>query len=212
VSDLRPDHDHPGRDFWGRVRPVPSHPGEAFHPGQRGTGANQPVGDHPALRELLGHWRGSTHLAAGPWGPERVVEAEVTYRRVAGGTGVVQSYGHRELDGQHFQGHGMFTVDPDHQDVLWYYVDSTEADTTRADAPARCTWHNGVLRVERHGSAGWTRHTLRVDGDVLTHVTELRRWDPFGVHSEVGTGKGGAGADGTGSAYTPLMTSTFSRK
>jgi hypothetical protein len=120
---------------------------------------------------------------------------------------VVQSYSHREPDGTHFEGHGIFTVDPDHQDVFWYYVDNA------GPAPAaavRCTWHNGALRVERRGGAGWTRHTLRVDGDVLTHVTELRtRGDKAtgdsGMHEEAGV------ADGTGSAYVPFMSSSFQR-
>ncbi len=170
---------------------------------------DQPLHDHPALAGLLGHWRGSTHLAAGPWGPERTVDAEVTYRRVAGGFAVVQSYRHVEADGTHFEGHGMFTVDPDHQDVLWYYVDSAGP---APDAPARCQWHEGVLRVERRGNAGWTRHTLRADGGVLRHVTELRT-HTGGAAWEGGLGEGnlgeGVGANGTGTAYTPFMTSVF---
>ena len=160
-----------------------------------------------ALAGFLGHWRGSTRFASGAWGPERTVDAEVTYTPVAGGSAVVQSYSHREPDGTHFEGHGIFTVDPDHQDVFWYYVDNAGPAPAAA---ARCTWHNGALRVERHGGAGWTRHTLRVDGDVLTHVTELRtRGDKAvgdsGVHEETGA------VDGTGSAYVPFMTSSFQR-
>ncbi|WP_050055686.1 DUF1579 family protein [Pseudarthrobacter siccitolerans] len=160
-----------------------------------------------ALAGFLGRWRGSTRFASGAWGPERTVDAEVTYTPVAGGSAVVQSYSHREPDGTHFEGHGIFTVDPDHHDVFWYYVDNA------GPAPAaavRCTWHNGALRVERRGSSGWTRHTLRVDGDVLTHVTELRtRGDKAmrdsGLHEEAGA------VDGTGSAYVPFMTSSFQR-
>jgi hypothetical protein len=160
-----------------------------------------------ALAGFLGHWRGSTRFAAGPWGPERTVDAEVTYTPVAGGSAVVQSYSHREPDGTHSEGHGIFTVDPDHQDVFWYYVDSAGPAPAAA---SRCTWHDGALRVERRGGAGWTRHTLRLEGDVLTHVTELRtRGDTAtggsGMHEEAGA------ADGTGSAYVPFMTSSFQR-
>ncbi|VXC65739.1 conserved hypothetical protein [Arthrobacter sp. 9AX] len=155
-----------------------------------------------ALAGFLGRWRGSTRFAAGPWGPERTVDAEVTYTPVAGGSAVVQSYSHREPDGAHSEGHGIFTVDPDHHDVFWYYVDNAGPAPAAA---ARCTWHNGALRVERRGGAGWTRHTLRVEGDVLTHVTELRiRGD------KASEGEPGA-ADGTGSAYVPFMTSSFQR-
>jgi hypothetical protein len=131
----------------------------------------------------------------------------VNYTPVAGGSAVVQSYSHREPDGTHFEGHGIFTVDPDHQDVFWYYVDN--AGPAQATA-ARCTWHNGALRVERRGSAGWTRHTLRVDGDVLTHVTELRTHREKAPEDNA-TSEEPAAADGTGSAYVPFMTSSFQR-
>jgi hypothetical protein len=131
----------------------------------------------------------------------------VTYTPVAGGSAVVQSYSHREPDGTHFEGHGIFTVDPDHQDVFWYYVDNA------GPAPAaavRCTWHNGALRVERHSGAGWTRHTLRVDGDVLMHVTELRTRAGKATVDSVTHEESGA-SNGTGSSYVPFMTSSFQR-
>ncbi|TLM74099.1 DUF1579 family protein [Pseudarthrobacter sp. NamB4] len=161
-----------------------------------------PVRGLGVLARFLGHWHGSTRFAAGPWGPERTVEADVTYRPVAGGVAVVQSYRHVEPDGTHFEGHGIFTLDPDHRNVFWYYVDNA---SPAPGAPVRCTWHGGALRVERHGSAGWTRHTLSVDGDVLTHVTELRT--PGGKAADQESGV----ADGTGSTYVPFMTSRFQR-
>ncbi|HKU01215.1 MAG TPA: DUF1579 domain-containing protein [Arthrobacter sp.] len=154
---------------------------------------------------LLGHWRGRTHIAAGPLGPERSVEAEVTYSEVAGGLGVVQSYRHAEPDGGHFEGHGIFTVDPVHHDVLWYYVDSTGVPPGTAE---RCTWRNGVLRVERRSDSGWTRHSLLLDEGALTHVTELRSpaKDDGG-----GPANADAAADGRSPAYRPFMRSVFHR-
>ena len=154
---------------------------------------------HPALSGLLGHWRGMTHVAAGPWGPERSVDAEVTYSQVAGGLGVVQSYRHAEPDGRHFEGHGIFTVDPVHHDVLWYYVDSTGVPPGTAE---RCTWRNGVLRVERRSDAGWTRHSLRLEDGVLTHVTELR---PPAKDDGGGPASADAAADGRSPAFRPFM-------
>jgi hypothetical protein len=98
----------------------------------------------------------------------------MTYTPVAGGSAVVQTYRHAEADGRHFEGHGIFTVDPDHQDILWYYVDSLDLP---AGAPERCTWHDGVLRVERHSHRGSARHTFRLDGDTLIHTAEFRLGD-----------------------------------
>lgn len=158
---------------------------------------------HPALTSLLGHWQGFTHVAAGPWGPEHRVSAQVSYTQVAGGLGVVQSYRHIEPDGSHFEGHGIFTIDPVHNDVLWYYVDSTGVPPGNA---ARCTWRDGVLRVERRNAGGWTRHSIEVANGVLTHVTELR---------SPGRDDGGdapeAGVDGEALSYRPFMRSEFHR-
>jgi len=165
------------------------------------------VAAHPALAGLLGHWHGSTILAAGPWGPERTVDAEVSYSPMAGGFGVVQSYRHVEADGMHFEGHGIFTIDPVRRDVLWYYVDSTGALPAAA---ARCTWHDGVIRVERPSSAGWTRHAISVDAGVLRHDTELRAAGksasedlPYWDAQVAGNGKD--------KSYRPFMRSVFRR-
>lgn len=134
----------------------------------------QPGTVHAVLENFLGHWRGTTRLVASAWGPERTADAEVSYTRAAGGFAVVQSYRHTEADGAHFEGHGVFTVDPDHEDVLWYYVDSMGRPP---GAPSRCTWVDGVLRVERRSNGGTARHSFHVDGGVLTHTAELRLGD-----------------------------------
>lgn len=131
----------------------------------------QPGTVHAVLENFLGHWRGTTRLAASSWGPERTAVAEISFTRAAGGFAVVQSYRHMEAGGSHFEGRGVFTVDPDHNDVLWYHADSTGLPP---GTPARCTWVDGVLRVERHSDRGTARHTFRVDSGVLIHTAELR--------------------------------------
>jgi hypothetical protein len=137
----------------------------------------QPGPLHAVLEDFLGHWRGTTRLESSAWGPERSAAAEVSFTRAAGGLAVVQSYRHLEPDGSHFEGHGVFTLDPDHHDVLWYYVDNLGQP---AGAPARCTWVDGILRVERHNDRGTARHTFRVEDGVLIHTTELRLGDGQG--------------------------------
>ncbi|WP_314195658.1 DUF1579 family protein [uncultured Arthrobacter sp.] len=131
----------------------------------------QPGTAHEALGIFVGRWLGTTELAASPWGPARTATAEVTFTRAAGGFAVVQSYRHTEADGTHFEGHGVFTVDPDHDETLWYYVDSMGKPPA---APARGAWHDSTLTVERHSDRGTARHTFRVDEGVLTHTAELR--------------------------------------
>ena len=65
----------------------------------------------------------------------------------------------------------MFTLDPDHPDTVWYHMDSVGQPR---EAPTRCTWHGGVLTVERRNGRDTSRHTFRVDDGVLTHTSEVR--------------------------------------
>ncbi|MGJ3192514.1 DUF1579 domain-containing protein [Paenarthrobacter nitroguajacolicus] len=123
------------------------------------------------LRDFIGHWRGITEIAASPWGSARTAEAEVVFTKAAGGYAVVQSYRHREADGAHFEGHGMFTVDRDHGETLWYYVDSMGRPPA---SPVRGTWTAGTLTLDRRTTDGVARHTFRVEDGVLVHTADVR--------------------------------------
>ncbi|QSZ50954.1 DUF1579 family protein [Arthrobacter sp. D5-1] len=123
------------------------------------------------LQDFIGHWRGITEIAASPWGSARTAEAEVVFTKAAGGYAVVQSYRHREADGTHFEGHGMFTVDRDHGDTLWYYVDSLGRSPA---SPVRGAWNAGTLTLDRRTADGVARHTFRVEDGVLVHTADLR--------------------------------------
>ncbi|MCA4134626.1 DUF1579 domain-containing protein [Arthrobacter sp. M4] len=136
------------------------------------------------MAALLGRWRGTTEILPSPGGPVRLADAEVTFTLAAGGYAVIQSYRHTEPDGSHFEGHGIFTVDPDQGDTLWYFVDNAGS---APEAPARGTWHGDTLVIERRTAEGTSRHTFRVDDGVLTQIAELRH--------------GGA------TAFTPFFTS-----
>ncbi|WP_426006818.1 DUF1579 domain-containing protein [Paenarthrobacter sp. NyZ202] len=123
------------------------------------------------LQPFLGHWRGVTEIAQSPWGPAHTTDAEVAFTPAAGGHAVVQSYRHREPDGTHLEGHGMFTVDALHGGALWYYVDSLGHPPT---APVRGLWTSGTLTFDRRTADGVARHSFRVEDDVLVHTVELR--------------------------------------
>jgi len=126
------------------------------------------------LEVFLGHWSGITHIEATPRRPARTAEAELTFTKAAAGYAVLQSYRHTEMDGIRFERHGMFTMDPDHPDTVWYHVDSVGLPR---EAPTRCSWHGGVLIVERRNGRDMSRHTFRVDDGVLTHTSEVRLAD-----------------------------------
>lgn len=126
------------------------------------------------LEVFLGHWSGTTQIEATPRRPARTAAAELTFTKAAAGYAVLQSYRHTEADGIRFERHGMFTMDPDHPDTVWYHVDSVGLPR---EAPTRCSWHGGVLTVERRNGRDTSRHTFRVDDGVLTHTSEVRLAD-----------------------------------
>jgi len=76
------------------------------------------------LDVFLGHWTGTTHIEATPLRPARSAAAELTFTKAAAGYAVLQSYRHTETDGISVERHGMFTMDADHPDTVWYHVDS----------------------------------------------------------------------------------------
>lgn len=134
---------------------------------------DQPAAGRAAevLRPFLGRWRGFTEIASSPWGPARTAEAEVAFTAVAGGHAVVQSYHHRDSDGAHLEGHGMFTVDASHGGTFWYYVDSIGQTPP---APVRGHWSAGTLSFERRTHDGTVRHSFKLEGGVLVHTADLR--------------------------------------
>ena len=42
------------------------------------------------------------------------------------------------------------------------------------EAPARASWHDGTLSIERRSDRGTARHTLRIEDGQLTHAAGLR--------------------------------------
>ncbi|MGO4491442.1 DUF1579 domain-containing protein [Arthrobacter sp. 2YAF22_2] len=130
-----------------------------------------PGSAHEALEGFLGHWSGTTQWEATAWGPARTAAAEVVFARAAAGLAVTMSYRHLDADGSKAEGVGVFTMDRAHPDTLWYHVNSMGLPP---EAPARASWHDGTLTIERRSDRGAARHTLRVEGGRLTHAAGLR--------------------------------------
>ena len=147
-----------------------------------------PGSAYEALEAFLGHWTGTTQWQATQWGPARAAAVELIFARAAAGLAVTYTYRQTHSGGTSSEGRGVFTLDPDHPDTLWYHVNSMGQPQ---EAPARARWHEGTLTLERRSSRGTSRHTFRLDDGVLTHSAGLR-----------------LGAEGQ---FTPLLTSVCRR-
>ena len=123
------------------------------------------------LHSFLGHWTGTTSIEATPRRSARTAAAELTFTTAAGGYAVLQSYRHTEMTGSVSSGMAC---------SLWTPTTRTPSGTTwtawdcRGKRPTRCSWHGGVLTVERRNGRDTSRHTFRVDDGVLTHTSEVR--------------------------------------
>ncbi|MDQ0756950.1 DUF1579 domain-containing protein [Arthrobacter sp. B3I4] len=124
-----------------------------------------------ALEAFLGQWSGTTQWEATAWGPARTASAEVVFARAAAGLAVTMSYRHTDADGSRTDGVGVFTVDRSRPDILWYHVNSLGLPPER---PARASWQDGTLTIERRSDRGTARHTFTVEDGVLTHAAGLR--------------------------------------
>ncbi|WP_445154781.1 DUF1579 domain-containing protein [Arthrobacter sp. Hor0625] len=124
-----------------------------------------------ALESFLGQWSGTTQWEATAWGPARTAVAEVVFARAAAGLAVTMSYRHTDSGGVKTEGIGVFTADTAHPDTLWYHVNSMGLPP---EPPARASWHDGTLTIDRRSDRGTARHTLQVEGGKLTHSAGLR--------------------------------------
>ena len=121
---------------------------------------------------ISGPLGGNQRTGGHAWGPARARNPRLSSPRAAAGLAVTHSYRHTDADGTRSEGHGVFTIDPDHPETLWYHVNSMGLPPERARP--RAAGMTATLTVERRSDRGTARHTFRVDDGVLTHAAGLR--------------------------------------
>lgn len=126
---------------------------------------------HERLATLAGCWCGSEDRAASPWAPGGRAEATLELRLAAGRFVLVEDYASR-FDGRpDLSGHGVFSVEPGTEEVLWHWFDSIGFPAVE---PARGRWADDRLVLERDSPRGANRTTWFLDGDELRQVVEFR--------------------------------------
>ena len=79
---------------------------------------------HARLMRFAGRWSGTEQLSPSPWGPGGAAIGRTTCRESLDGMALVQEYEEEKDGAVVFHGHGVFLVEPDTQDVLWWWFDS----------------------------------------------------------------------------------------
>lgn len=115
---------------------------------------------HARLLAFEGEWEGTESVEPSVWGKGGAATGRTSFRADLDGFAVIQDYVQLKDSLVTFRGHGVFTVDPQTQEVLWYWFDSMGFPP---DLPARGRFEGDVLtllRVTPRGAARYV-HTIR---------------------------------------------------
>ncbi len=122
------------------------------------------------LHRLAGDWTGPERAQPSPWGAGGESLGHGRYRVGLDGSALLQDY-EQVKDGRVvFRGHGVFLIEPDSQDVLWWWFDSMGFPP----APARGRWQGDTLYFEKVTPQGESRYRYEFGGDRYRFVIENR--------------------------------------
>lgn len=122
----------------------------------------KPGPEHARLARMVGEWSGDEQLEPSPWGPGGTARGHGIYRMVTDGMALVQDYEEVKDGATAFRGHGIFAIDPQNGDVLWWWFDSMGFPP---DGPARGRWHGDTLTLEKSSPRGDSRYVYRLIND-----------------------------------------------
>jgi Protein of unknown function (DUF1579) len=114
---------------------------------------------HARLIAFVGEWEGDEELTPSAWGPGGAAFGRMSFRADLDGFAVIQDYIEQKDSHITFRGHGVFTVDPQSSDILWYWFDSFGFPP---DEPARGRFEGDVLTMNRVSARGASRYTYRI--------------------------------------------------
>lgn len=130
----------------------------------------QPGPAHARLLRFVGRWSGTEQTAASAFGPGGSGTGNTHYRRGLDGIALIQEY-ERKGDSASFLGHGVMLIEPDTQDVLWWWFDSLGFPP---GDPARGRWEGETLLFEKASPMGEARYRYQFAGERYRFAIENR--------------------------------------
>lgn len=127
------------------------------------TRSTQPQGS-TAWIGLEGRWSGWGETYPNPWGPAgpTVGTWHFYFDRVR--LNLIHDYVEKRQTGECFEAHGVLTIDPVSQDVLWFWFDAYGHPPL---TPARGRWQGSLLTLEKVTPRGIGRTTFTWSTDEL---------------------------------------------
>ncbi len=124
---------------------------------------------HARLQAFLGEWQGEERVEPSPWGKGGPAAGRMSFRADLDGFAVIQDYVQFKDSLVTFRGHGVFTVDPKTEEVLWYWFDSVGFPP---DEPARGRFEGDLLTLNRVSARGASRYAFGITTDGCTFQIE----------------------------------------
>jgi hypothetical protein len=126
------------------------------------------------LAFLLGSFTGSEHMHASAWAPAGPATSSVEGTAELDGTLVVQRYRQWRDGTTSFELVAVWMVDPHSDEILYYGFDTAGFP---ADPPARGTWQDSGLVLERTTARGSSRLTVSPTSTGWSWTKEFRAPD-----------------------------------
>jgi hypothetical protein len=124
---------------------------------------------HARLLAFVGEWEGEETVAPSPWGPGGAAFGRMSFRADLDGFAIIQDYIEQKDSRITFRGHGVLTVDPETQEILWYWFDSIGFPP---DAPARGHFEGDMLTLNRVSPRGASRYVYRITSNACEFSIE----------------------------------------
>lgn len=131
----------------------------------------KPGPEHARIAKLAGKWSGEEMMEPSPWGAGGAAFGRSEYRLITDGMAVTQDYQQEKEGSPAFHGHGVFTIDPNSRDVLWWWFDTMGFPPS---GPARGRWEGDTLTLEKASPHGDARYVFGLSGDRLQFSIENR--------------------------------------
>ncbi|MDR6287689.1 MULTISPECIES: DUF1579 family protein [Inquilinus] len=129
---------------------------------------------HESLARLEGAWEGEEEVFPNPWGPSGPAKGRWDFRFDPARLSLIHDFAEERAGGCRFDAHGVLTVDPAAQEIVWFWFDSYGFPPL---APSRGSWEGDRLILVKHTPRGIGRSVFTVGPDRFRHEIETRLAD-----------------------------------
>lgn len=129
---------------------------------------------HPNAFKLslfIGNWSGGGEIYANAWSQATSCEGLWQFAFDRSGHHLIHDYCETRRNGQSFEGHGVFDLDTDTKEVLWFWFDSYGFSPT---SPARGCWDGERLELIKSTPRGLGRSTFIFSHNRFYYLIEAR--------------------------------------